>query len=62
MFPFLLLIAAYYRFVSGTKQHGNAPNTGKRNDCINNAAEHSHLATADPSDRVEAKKTDAAPV
>jgi len=44
------------------EQHGNAPDSGQPHQRIDDAADETHLATAEKGYDIEAKDADAAPV
>ncbi len=59
--PLLELSDGIFRFPF-TEEQGNTPDSRKRNDCINDAAENSILTAENPRDDVKTEKSDASPV
>ena len=59
---FDFLVLDLVKGFASAKQQRDAPNAGKSYQSVDDAAEQRGLTTADPSDDVELKEPDAAPV
>jgi hypothetical protein len=57
--PFFLLIAAAALLA---EQEGNAPQSGKTDDSVNNTTENCVLTAKDPGNQIELENTDQTPV
>lgn len=57
-----ILILDSVKGLASAKQQRDAPNAGKTYQSVDDAAKQRGLTTADPSNDVELKKSDAAPV
>ena len=51
-----------FGFSRSAEQQGDAPQTGKTDHCVDNAADARGLAAEDPRDQVEPRKADQTPV
>ena len=62
--PFLieLAIRRAYSLVFGSEKQGNTPNTRQSDNGVNNSAYYCFLTAANPSNQVELKKANTAPV